>query len=135
MKKINKKSIFLSIFLFAIAWIAAYVFIFVDNNVRYLVSCAIATIFGGTHIFLSKSTIAITNGDIDERDTINIEKSSRQTLQIMNYILAGFVFIGLTLYVLTKNEIFLIVAITELATIILLLVLLLASQFYYEKNN
>lgn len=135
MKKTNKKYLLLSINMFAIAIASVFVIMFVDNNTRYLIACVISTFIGVVSLYLSKSTTPIISEAVDERDQINIEKSSNQTLQIMNYLLSAIIFICLTLYGATKTEVYLIVALTELASIILLLVLSLITQNTYEKKN
>lgn len=135
MKKKNRKYVLISIFMFATAIASIYVLFYIDNNIRYLVSTAISTFIGIVCIYLSKTTEPIISDAVDERDIINIEKSSRTTIQLLNYLLSGVIFICLTLYGATKNDVFLVIAITEIVSILILLIISLFTQGYYEKTN
>lgn len=131
----NKKYVLISIFMFATAIESVYVLFYIDNNIRYLISTGISSFIGIVCVYLSKKNEPIISDNIDERDVINIEKSSRTTVQLLNYLLSFVIFVCLTLYGTTKNNIFLVIAVTEIVSILVLLFTSLFTQKYYEKTN
>lgn len=131
----NKKYVLTSIFMFATAIVSVYVLFYIDNNIRYLISTGISSFIGIVCVYLSKKNEPIISDNIDERDVINIEKSSRTTVQLLNYLLSFVIFVCLILYGTTKNNIFLVIAVTEIVSILVLLFTSLFTQVYYEKTN
>lgn len=131
----NKKYVLISIFMFAAAIESVYVLFYIDNNIRYLISTGISSFIGIVCVYLSKKNEPIISDNIDERDVINIEKSSRTTVQLLNYLLSFVIFVCLILYGTTKNNIFLVIAVTEIVSILVLLFTSLFTQVYYEKTN
>lgn len=131
----NKKYVLISIFMFAAAIESVYVLFYIDNNIRYLISTGISSFIGIVCVYLSKKNEPIISDNIDERDVINIEKSSRTTVQLLNYLPSFVIFVCLILYGTTKNNIFLVIAVTEIVSILVLLFTSLFTQVYYEKTN
>ena len=131
----NKKYVLTSIFMFATAIASVYVLFYIDNNIRYLISTGISSFIGIVCVYLSKKNEPIISDNIDERDVINIEKSSRTSVQLLNYLLSFVIFVCLILYGTTKNNIFLVIAVTEIVSILVLLFTSLFTQVYYEKTN
>ncbi len=134
MKKMNKKYVLSTIIMFALAISCGYIILFVDNSLRYLIACVIATFAGIINLMFIKSKDSLVDA-VDERDQVNIDKSSHKTIQLLNYFLAIVIFSSLTLYGVTKIDAYLVVGLVELCTVIVALLLSLFTQSYYEKRN
>lgn len=71
----------------------------------------------------------------DERDRYIAQHSSHTTLLISNYLLFGGCFLGLFLYGIFKNTVFLTVAVTLCSVLIVMLIVLICVNIWFEKRS
>ena len=69
----------------------------------------------------------------DERDRYIAQRSSHMTLLISNYLLFGGCFLGLLLYGIFKNTLFLTVAVTLCS--VLVVIVLICTNIWFEKRS
>lgn len=80
MKKMNRKYLLSTLIMFTFAIICGYIILFVDNSLRYFIGCGIAELSGIVSLTLIKSKEPLIGEPSDERDQMNISKSSRKAV-------------------------------------------------------
>ncbi len=71
---------------------------------------------------------------IDERDSFIAMKSCQMAMQIVNYILLAVLQVSLVLYAAFDQSVFLVVAITLCAVLLMMFVVILVVNSRYEKS-
>lgn len=71
----------------------------------------------------------------DERDRYIAQRSGHKALLISNYFLFGGCFFGLLFYGISKNPVFLTVAVTLCGVLVLLFLVLICTNIWFEKHN
>lgn len=73
--------------------------------------------------------------ELDERDAYITMKSGYTTLRIMNIALLIITILTILLYVLTKRNVFMVIAMTLCFIIIMMFIILLSVNVRYEKSE
>lgn len=71
----------------------------------------------------------------DERDRYIAQRSSHMTLLISNYLLFGGCILGLLLYGIFKNTLFLTAAVTLCSVLVVMFIVLICANIWFEKRS
>ena len=85
--------------------------------------------------FTQKGTAERAAAYTDERDRYIVQRSSHAALLISNYLLFGGCVVGLLLYGIFKNAVFLTVAATLCGVQIVMFVTLICANIWFEKHG
>ena len=118
----------------AAASLAVYL---LQGKPRFLISALLALVWAAIQFVkgFSGDTLPDPADLADERDVWIAMKSSRAALRWSNSLVLGGILVFGLLYGVWKQPVFLTVAITLCAVMVLLLVTLLAANIYFEKKN
>lgn len=134
-----KNELYIKNIIVGIVLLTACTYAILKNSIqiKYLIAIIIAgsVIIGNLIRLITNKNLTKNIDEVDERDAYNAMKSCQQTLKFTNdacFILAD---IFITIYVFTKNYLYLTIGITLVSVIILILLVILLCNCYYEKHN
>lgn len=132
----KKRALALAVLALVLAAASLAVYL-LQGKPRFLISALLALVWAA--IQFAKGVSGDTFPDpadlADERDVWIAMKSSRAALRRSNALVLGGILVFGLLYGVWRQPVFLTVAITLCAVMVLLLVTLLAANIYFEKKN
>lgn len=139
MKKIkNTRSFITGIITTILATVCFIATLLNNGEIRFLVAGIFLlawSVVSYSFAFSKKGLPESILGCVDERDLYIAMKSGKVTLQIINYLLCGACLISTVLYGISRLPVFIIVAITLCAVLIMLFIIMMGVNIHYEKHD